>query len=141
VKVGVIDLEGLERNRDQLFAEAAHAEEQDESLGLPPELYGTAAVEQEARTVSDPWKDALAEVNGEVVGGMAQVSSQRLLQVLGIQMGNATNQTYRRLAASMKKLGWQREKLWFPASSTASGSAAQPATVRSWGYWRPAAVQ
>jgi hypothetical protein len=147
VKVGAIDLEGLESDRDQLFAEAAHAEEQGEPLGLPPGLYEAAGVEQEARVVSDPWEEALAEVSGEVVEGdcgpRAQVSSQALLSRLNIPIGSATNHTYRRLTPVMKKLGWERAKLRFPAQSSSleTPNTALGATVSLWGYWRQASRQ
>jgi predicted P-loop ATPase len=53
---GVIDIEALGKDRDQLWAEAA-AREPDESILLRRELWNTARIEQEAREESDPWDD------------------------------------------------------------------------------------
>jgi predicted P-loop ATPase len=62
IPVGRIDLEGLKRDRDQLWAEASEAEVWAESVLLPESLWEAAGIEQEARTESDPWADELGDV-------------------------------------------------------------------------------
>lgn len=59
VVTGEIDLAGLARDRDQLWAEAALRYAKGETLVLPKELWGVAAAEQSARRVSHPWEDDL----------------------------------------------------------------------------------
>jgi hypothetical protein len=54
-----IDIAKLKRDRLQLWGEAAHYQSQGESLVLDEKLWGEAAVEQEARRVTDPWEDNL----------------------------------------------------------------------------------
>src|SRR2546427_25780 len=68
VKVGVIDLDALIADRDQLWAEAAAREAAGESLFLPQDLWEMAAIEQEERVSEDPWADILlAYVDRKIV--------------------------------------------------------------------------
>jgi hypothetical protein len=111
VKVDQIDLEALERDRDQLFAEATLEEEKDESLVLPEELWPAAETEQEARLEDDPWLDVLSELHpsdSDQVAGMVRVSSIRLLEFpLGLEPNRQQQFHAKRLATVMRKLGWQ----------------------------------
>lgn len=59
VVTGVIDLDGLRRDRDQLWAETVARYKNGESLVLPKELWTIAAAEQDARRVSHPWEDEI----------------------------------------------------------------------------------
>ena len=59
VKVGKIDLASVERDRDQLWAEAAVAEAEGEALTIPEALWSQAAIEQKARGEPDAWEDAI----------------------------------------------------------------------------------
>jgi len=69
VKTGKIDLEALARDRDQLWAEAAHYEAKGEPLVIPETLWPAAAAEQNKRLEDDPWQDKLAEIKGTVADG------------------------------------------------------------------------
>jgi predicted P-loop ATPase len=60
VRCGTIDLEGLRRDRDQLWAEAAALEAQGIPVVLGSQLWGTATEEQAARFDVDPWTPAVA---------------------------------------------------------------------------------
>ena len=59
LKVGVIDIDALKRDRDQLLAEAAAADNAGASLVLPRELWADAGEQQEQRREVDPWEDVL----------------------------------------------------------------------------------
>lgn len=59
VVTGAIDLAGLERDRDQLWAEATARYAEGESLVLAKELWAIAAAEQDARRIAHPWEDDL----------------------------------------------------------------------------------
>jgi hypothetical protein len=111
VKVAQIDLEGLRRDRDQLFAEAAHCDEKGESLVLPEELWPLAQIEQEARVEDDPWMDILSKLHPSTldqVAGMARVASSHLLQVtLSLEPDRQQQFHLKRLASVMRKLGWE----------------------------------
>ena len=62
VAVTSIDLDGLQRDRDQIWAEAAHLEAQGAKIELEPALYEAAAILQMERVEVDPWFDLLADV-------------------------------------------------------------------------------
>jgi hypothetical protein len=122
---GLIDLEGVRRDRDQLWAEAAAMEASGEPLTLPPELWSVAHEVQEARLAHDPWQDLIEShlaglredkvKNGEFAVGIDdngdrqwRVASNYLLgpMVLGIPVAGQTPTTTRRLAEVMRALGW-----------------------------------
>jgi len=68
-----IDLAALRAARLQLWGEAAHYQAQGESITLDEELWASAAVQQEARRVRDPWEPmlenlSLASVTGPLAG-------------------------------------------------------------------------
>ena len=111
VKVGKIDLEALQRDRDQLFAEAAYWEEKGESLVLPEELWPLAQIEQEARLEADPWLDILSQLHPSTldqVEGMVRISSTHLLEIyLGLEANRQQQFHMKRLAVLMRKLGWK----------------------------------
>jgi Virulence-associated protein E len=115
VEVGAIDLEVLQRDRNQLWAEAAAVEAKGEPLTIDATLYDAAAVQQELRRAPDPWMDILSDVVGarlETVGGpMERVSTQDLFRThLQMQAGQMTSATSARLATVMRRLGWDGPK-------------------------------
>jgi predicted P-loop ATPase len=61
VEVRRFDVAGLIRDRDQLWAEAAHREACKESIRLDESLWSKAAREQENRQHDDPWEVLLDE--------------------------------------------------------------------------------
>lgn len=111
VKTGRIDLEGLQRDRDQLWAEAAFREAQGESIILPTELWAAAAVEQEDRLEDDPWLEKLAAVNGKAFGDEVRAYTADLLEtVLGIPRERLNQGHSKRVASLMRSLGWELGK-------------------------------
>ena len=129
VPVKMIDLDALQADRDQLFAEAVIEEG---LLGTPisldPDLWAAAGAEQDARVVKDLWADKLATLDREVIDlideqnkrsrsedretadycrladGRLWVSSKYVTEQLPV-----TNDG-RRIAEVMHKLGWARAK-------------------------------
>ena len=62
----MLDRDGLERDRDQLWAEAVARFKAGASWWLEtPELEALATAEQEARFVIDPWEDDVREWVGD----------------------------------------------------------------------------
>jgi hypothetical protein len=123
IKTGRVDLDALQRDRDQLWAEAAHLEKQGMSLVLPESLWEAAGKQQESRREQDPWEDHLANVRGELhpVGsggpGSVQTYEERistadlLLQHLRIDIAAATDYDAKRIGYCMRRLGWTGPKL------------------------------
>jgi predicted P-loop ATPase len=65
VKTGTVHAEAVERDRDQLWAEAAYYEAQGAPIDLAEELWSAAGAAQEARREVDPWEDMLGDANGD----------------------------------------------------------------------------
>lgn len=111
VKTGMIDLEALRHDRDQLWAEAAKLEAEGESIVLPQELWAVAAAEQEDRLEDDPWQEKLAMVRGRAVGDEVRAYTAELLgALLEIPIERQHNGHGKRLTALMRELGWEPGK-------------------------------
>jgi predicted P-loop ATPase len=123
----MIDLAGVERDREQLWAEAAVAEAGGEALVIPEALWGDVAVQQEARMEVDPWEDLLVGSlatkmrNGKTINGKFTVAADALgdpeyrvstdyllSDVLMLPKERQSNNHTKRLAAVMRALGWNR---------------------------------
>jgi predicted P-loop ATPase len=113
VRTGRIDLEALRRDRDQLWAEAAHLEAQGASITLPEELWEAASLEQGARLEEDPWLERLSGARGEECGDVVRVSTQDLFVELGIPAERQTQGQSKRIAHLMRRLGWRPAKFRF----------------------------
>jgi hypothetical protein len=127
----MIDLAGVQRDRDQLWAEAVVAERTGEPLVISEKLWPDAKVQQEARMEVDPWADAIEaalhikmkhwppKVKGVWSGQFAladdkngnrqwRVSSDFLLvEVLELPKQRQSNNHTKRLAKVMRSLGWE----------------------------------
>ena len=111
VRTGSIVLDAIERDRDQLWAEAAHCEALGESLNLREEMWPLAQVEQEARVEEDPWLDVLSRQEGERHGNLLRVFTEDLLtRILQIQPDQQHQGHSKRLSRVMHKLGWEGPK-------------------------------
>jgi Virulence-associated protein E-like domain len=114
VKTGQIDLDGLEHDRDQLWAEAAHLESQVDELIFPEKLRPD---EQKNHTGSDPWLEVLGKVEGHRKGDYNRISTQELAEVhLGIKGGHLHAYHPKRLGNLMRGLGWVGPKKFKLAS-------------------------
>ncbi len=122
VVTGTIDLAGLERDRDQLWAEAADVEATGVSLILSSQLWGDALSAQDARMVHDPWLDMLSGAQSretyEVPDGTGRrewrlPTTELLSGRLGLATDRLTDATSKRLSYVMKQLGWNGpDKKW-----------------------------
>jgi hypothetical protein len=142
VRTGTIDLEALRRNRDLLWAEAAAAEAQGESLVIPAHLYGDVAEQQEQRLLQDPWDDLLAEVKGTIYnddGANAQEripSDELLKRDLQLSADKLTDAASKRLRQVMNRRGWQGpKKLRFDKDVWDQGKPKKKSITKQ-GYWR-----
>lgn len=107
VLVNRFNIEELERDRDQLWAEAAHYEAQGESIRLAQDLWSDAAREQESREQVDPFEFLLKDAFGDITG---KIWMGDVWRIVGIQPGDATQDQNRRLGSTMQKLGWTRSR-------------------------------
>jgi predicted P-loop ATPase len=129
VPVGRIDIEGLKRDRVALWGEAMAAHRAGESIMLPEPLWAAAGIEQDRRTMGEPWVAEVANVTelarhymehrandteGMRLGvvyqddGMAErvTSAFVLAKVIGIPPSHQTAEHGKRLGFAMRKLGW-----------------------------------
>jgi hypothetical protein len=127
VGVGKIDIEGIRRDRDQLFAEAAHLERKWGELTLPPAVWGDAAATTDERRVVDPWAQILSErlnpARGHTQGyltrpetltdGTRRITSVNVATSLGLDPKDCTPATHRRITSAMRSLGWEPAR-WYP---------------------------
>ena len=105
VTVERFDLDALRRDRDQLWAEAAHREAEGESIRLRQELWPKAEQEQEARRVEDPWEEILADRLG---GADGKALAAGVWEIVGVPQERRTQADNERLGAVMRRLGFRR---------------------------------
>jgi predicted P-loop ATPase len=107
----------LERDRDQLWAEAVHLYNSGRVWWLEtPELRALAEQEQSDRFEEDPWEGATAKWIAK--HSATEVDVDKLLfTVMGMMPAEATKADRARISAVMRRLKWERapgEKLWKP---------------------------
>jgi predicted P-loop ATPase len=144
IRTGDIDLEALRRDRDQLWAEAALAEEGGESLVIPENLYQAATAAQDERLMQDPWEILLEDLTGQVwtVEGeeTERIATLDVMRRAGIDGEVKGEPGLRRLKAVMHRLGWQGpKKLKFTVLD--GGTTVKKVTKAQQGYWRPVKKQ
>ena len=109
VRCGRIDLDGIKRDRVQLWAEAAVRYHSGEQWWLDSQGEAEAAAEQADRTVADPWADTLTQaLDGGKLSGRDWVSSDDLLEQVGVPSGQRNTGHSRRVASVMASLKWSR---------------------------------
>lgn len=101
-----IDLEGLKRDRDQLWAEASFREARGDSIRLDPSLYHLAAGEQNKRKSENPME---AKFEALMYGNTGRIPVGRMYDPLGINAGNHLQVT--QMGQAAKALGWEKKKL------------------------------
>jgi predicted P-loop ATPase len=117
VACGRVDLEGLKRDRDQLWAEALKIESEGGGLGLPETLWPDATAIQASRRNHDPWDDDLLEcekmaIKADIPGGceLRIASSTVINMILGIPAEKRGDAVSKRVAFAMTRLGWDGPK-------------------------------
>jgi hypothetical protein len=106
VTVSRIDLIGLRRDRDQIWAEASVCEARGDSIGLPERLWHAASEEQNQRLESDEWSAAidkyLQEKNKLDVSIMEVLVDNQFLQ---IEPGRVGRPEQIRAGAILRRMG------------------------------------
>jgi hypothetical protein len=108
--VNRFDIAWIVQHRDQLWAEACAREAKGESIRLPEELWGDAAVEQEKRQTVDPWEPILHKLlvatppRGD---GKVRIATSQLWEAIGVMMERRDSFGSKRLAAIMQRFGYK----------------------------------
>ena len=111
-----IDLDGVEAERDQLWAEAAVREARGESIRLPEALWPVAAAQQEQRLHTDPWEDVLVP-RLELID---KVARKEVWPWLGYNVA-PERRTSSRLTQVMRRLGWKKQTVLDGSGRQADG--------------------
>ena len=111
IATGVIDLPGLIRDRDQLWAEALMLDQlhpEASYIRLDPSLYDDARAEQELRKVDDPHVEILDRYVGGLTGTIRVTDLWKLLGHHEERLPSKGDQGH--IADALRTLGWSRCK-------------------------------
>jgi len=121
VRVGTIALAQLERDRDQLWAEACVLEAKGVGIRLGAEHWSEAAAIQDMRLEADPWEDILRHIVPDTLNVHPRVdgrgdeirmtTADLFTRFLTLDPGRLTGAHAKRLAFIMRRLGWDGPKL------------------------------
>lgn len=111
IKVGTFDLAALRRDRDQLWAEAAHREANGESIRLPQHLWDVAEVEQTKASLDDPWSEAIEHYLATDCPNTRHVPPVNLWNILGVFPAQRDMKASARVSSIMQRLGYQYESV------------------------------
>jgi hypothetical protein len=100
------DIAALQRDRAQLWAEAATREASGASIRLAAALWPKAAAQQASRLTVDPWMEALGEAGLDEMSG--KVSMRVIWTILDVRGGQQGQDQSKRVGQAMHCLGWQR---------------------------------
>ena len=104
---GEIDVEGLRRDRDQLWAEAVARYRKGESWWFESALLNTlATAEQDARYSTDAWEPAITKF----VRGKDWTTVGEVLMSLGVETPKQGQSEQNRVARCLKRLQWTRRQ-------------------------------
>ncbi|MBB4209328.1 virulence-associated E family protein [Roseinatronobacter bogoriensis] len=104
VKVGLVDIEGLERDREQLWAEAVALYLEGERWWLEGDVAELALSEASDRTPEDPWRSEIANI----LEDMTEITTKQVLGMLGILSADMTPALSKRVARELVALGWEK---------------------------------
>jgi predicted P-loop ATPase len=107
VRVTRFDVGALARDRDQLWAEAAHREAVGESIRLPERLWAAATNEQEARRQIDPWEERIQD---QLELDRDAITVEELWGAIGEAGRFMKRNDAERLAQIMQRHGYTRKK-------------------------------
>lgn len=116
-----IDIEALERDRVQLWAEAVHCYKSGLYIGPTPEEYEIAKAEQEKRLDYDPWESSVKSALVEL-GGLP-FSTGDVMGAMGIALRDKDRSAKARVAACLMGMGYKNKVTW---------SAEKQRSVRMW---------
>jgi len=106
VRCTAVDLEGLKRYRNQLWAEAVNRYQAGEEWHLiDPYIITIASSEQAQRQSEDPWDVAIEEHLGDTVETTVVAI---LTKVLGKEINSCNKADEMRVATILKRHGWER---------------------------------
>ena len=105
VAVGEMDLAALERDRDQLWGEAATYEAQGDRIYLTTEEFDLATIEQSKREVIDPIEERIGDMIAEIKNGF--ISTEDLCDAVDLkEMSKRKDHHYKSIGRVMRACKW-----------------------------------
>ncbi|MGR3562950.1 MAG: VapE domain-containing protein [Heliomarina sp.] len=104
VKVGEIDVEGLARDREQIWAEAVSLYLDGERWWLEGDAEAQAQEEVANRLADDPWRADIVRA----LDGKREITTKQILAEMGVLPHDMTPQLSKRVAKELVALGWER---------------------------------
>jgi predicted P-loop ATPase len=108
VRVRMFNVALIDRDRDQIWAEAAQRDSDGESIRLDPKLYADAGAQQERRRTEDPWEPVLTQAIEDNHDAKQRFTSEELWQLLNIPLERRDERGADRISAVMQSHGFRR---------------------------------
>jgi transposase len=130
-----VDVDALVRDRDQLWAEAAHFEAKGEKIHLPSDMLAALKRIQRDRQVEDEWMEPIAAWLDDVFPASSDLFKDHRTTIPQVAKGALDMEKVRldsiaqkRIAKTLKRLGWvltQRSngKNWWKRANPAENSS------------------
>lgn len=115
IRIQGFNVDSIRRDRNQIWAEAAHREALGESIRLPERLWGAAAIEQEDRHEQDSWEAKIVDLLDDLQpgsDGRKKVMTSLLWDAVEVETARQDTAGARRISEIMRRLGYERGKVW-----------------------------
>jgi predicted P-loop ATPase len=112
-----LDLDGLRRDRDQIWAESLLAFNSGHGWWLDDSaIIARATEEQRGRFEDDPWQDEVIKFAEQDADGDGSITIARILSRIGVELQNQDQAKRNRVARCLKSAGWERFRKRFGAN-------------------------
>jgi predicted P-loop ATPase len=101
-----IDVDGISRDRDKLFAEAMYYFNHGQPLYLTGETFKMAEDEQGRRLQQDPWHHDIYQK----VRHASEITASEILEKMGVPITQRDRYAQMRVGTVMKQLGWIKKQ-------------------------------
>ncbi len=110
VPITKVDMARVERDRDQIWAEAVTLYRAGVKWYLTDDEEQQAAAITGERTIEDIWGPRI----DEVTAAMSRVTVQAVAQAMALPIGQQTELTTKRISEHLRSVGWEqrRDKTW-----------------------------
>lgn len=108
---GRIDIDGLKRDRKQLWAEAVYrCRELDEPnwIDFGSKAEALAFAEQEQRLMEDAWHEAVLNISS----GVSEITIPEIMAAIPLEPGRRDVQAVKRIGAILRQGGWEKVQKW-----------------------------